>query len=312
MVALSQVFTLFLLLIVGYVVKKLGGVTERIHREISSLVLNVCLPASIITSMNFKFSPEVLAKSGILLLLSFIIYGVNIGISYGIIGLMKLKGSRRDIFQYVLVFSNVGYMGYPIAQALMGSQGVFYTAVYNLTFTILVWTFGVHVMGRTPNMEKGITGDVGWRVRIKRILNLNLMAVFIGFALFVFSVRLPGPIDNTLKMIGGCCTPLSMMFIGFILADLELKDVVNDFQIFAVSAVRLLVLPGIVWIGLHFTGIHGDIALLPVVSTAMPAAANTAIFAALYDNDYQLGSKIIFISTLLSIATIPLVILFMR
>lgn len=309
MVALTQVFTLFLLIVVGYIVKKLNVVTEQIHREISSLVLNVALPALIINSMNFKFSPEVLMKSGQLVVAAFIIYTGTILLSYPLTRLIGASGKRRDIFQYVLVFSNVGYMGYPVINAIMGERGVFYTAIYNLAFTVLVWTFGVHLMTRDAGTE-GATAPVStWRDQLKRVVNPNLIALAIGFVLFLFSVELPGAVSTTIKMIGDTTTPLSMMFIGFILADVSIRETISDLQVYGVSAIRLLLLPLLVMGGFKLFHITGDLLTVAFISTAMPAAANTAILAAVYDNDYQLGSKTIFVSTLLSVATLPLMIL---
>ncbi len=309
MVALNQVFTLFLLIVVGYVVKKRNIVTEQIHREISGLVLNVCLPALIINAMNFKFAPEVLVKSGQLVIAAFVIYSGTILLSYPLTRLIGAAGNRRDVFQYVLVFSNCGYMGYPVINAIMGEQGVFYTAIYNLAFTVLVWTFGVHLMTRNPG--EGSEGETAgtWRDQLKRLVNPNLIALAIGFSLFIFSIQLPAAVSSTIKMVGETTTPLSMMFIGFILADVSIRETVSDLQVYLVSGMRLLLLPLLVWGGFKLFGITGDLVTVAVISTAMPAAANTAILAAVYDNDYQLGSKAIFVSTLLSVATLPLVIL---
>ncbi len=309
MVALTQVSTLFLLIVVGYIVKKLNVVTEQIHREISSLVLNVCLPALIINSMNFEFSPEILVKSGQLALAAFIIYTGTILLSYPLTTLIGAKGNRRDVFQYVLVFSNVGYMGYPVINAIMGERGVFYTAIYNLAFTVLVWTFGVHLMTRNPSEGSGPGHGDTWLDKLKRVVNPNLIALAIGFVLFLFSIKLPMPVSSTIKMIGDTTTPLSMMFIGFILADVSIRETVSDMQVYMISAMRLLLLPLLVFAGFKLLGITGDLLTVAFISTAMPAAANTAILAAVYDNDYQLGSKAIFVSTLLSVATLPLMVL---
>lgn len=309
MVALTQVFTLFLLIVAGYVVKKLNVVTEQIHREISSLVMNVALPAMIINSMNFKFSPEVLMKSGQLVIAAFVIYTCTILLSYPLTRLIGAKGNRRDIFQYVLVFSNVGYMGYPVINAIMGERGVFYTAIYNLAFTLLVWTFGVHLMTRNPAEGSDTAIENSLMDQFKRVVNPNLIALAIGFVLFLFSIELPAAVSATIKMIGDTTTPLSMMFIGFILSDVSIRDTISDLQVYLVSAMRLLLLPMAVFLGFKLLNITGDLVTVAFVSTAMPAAANTAILAAVYDNDYQLGSKVIFVSTLLSVITLPLMIL---
>lgn len=309
MIALTQVFTLFLLIVAGYIVKKLNVVTELIHREISNLVLNVCLPALIISSMNFQFSPEILVKSGQLALAAFIIYGGTILLSYPLTRLIGATGNRRDVFQYVLVFSNVGYMGYPVINAILGERGVFYTAIYNLAFTVLVWTFGVHLMTRDAGDEEGPKGWDFWKEQLKRIVNPNLVALAIGFGLFLFSIQLPAPVSSAIQLIGDSTTPLSMMFIGFILADVSIRETLSDLQVYIVSAMRLLLLPLLVLTGFKLFHITGDLVTVAFVSTAMPAAANTAILAAVYDNDYRLGSRAIFVSTLLSVATLPLMIL---
>lgn len=309
MVALTQVFTLFLLIVAGYIVKKLNVVTEQIHREISNLVLNVCLPALIITSMNFQFSPEILVKSGQLVIAAFVVYTGTILLSYPLTRLIGASGNRRDVFQYVLVFSNVGYMGYPVINAIMGERGVFYTAIYNLAFTLLVWTFGVHLMTRNPEEGCDPIGTDSWKEKLKLIVNPNLVALAIGFALFLFSIQLPDAVYSAVKMIGDTTTPLSMMFIGFILADVSIRETLSDLQVYMVSAMRLVLLPLLVFAGFKLFHITGDLLTVAFVSTAMPAAANTAILAAVYDNDYRLGSRAIFVSTLLSVATLPLMIL---
>lgn len=309
MIALTQVFTLFLLIVAGYIVKKMNVVTEQIHREISNLVLNVCLPALIISSMDFAFSPEVLVQSGRIAIAAFVIYTGTILLSYPLTRLIGATGNRRDVFQYVLVFSNVGYMGYPVIHAIMGPQGVFYTAIYNLAFTVLVWTYGVHLMTRNWEEEGEPRPKQSWKEQLKLIVNPNLIALAIGFGLFLFSLKLPAPLATAIRLIGDTTTPLSMMFIGFILADVSIRETLSDIQVYLVSAMRLLLLPCLVLLGFKLLGITGDLVTVAFVSTAMPAAANTAILASVYENDYRLGSKAIFVSTLLSILTLPLMIL---
>ena len=142
--------------------------------------------------------------------------------------------------------------------------------------------------------------------RLKNIFNPGLVAVFIGFFMFLTSFELPETLFKTLDMIGGTTTPLSMMFIGFLLAELEFKDLFNEVKDYVVILVRLLLLPTLVGGFLWKIGMTGYVLGIPVLITAMPAAANTAVFAELYDNDSVLASKLIFISTLLSVVTIPL------
>lgn len=301
MAVMSQVTVLFLLIVTGILTKKLGVVTDKVNRELGRLIMNVTLPAFIIVSMNYEFSYETLLESMNLLVVSFCVYAFAIIMSKIMVKLLKLEQPRVDIYEYVMTFSNVGYMGYPVVAIVFGKVGVFYAAIYNLSFNLLIWTYGIYLMRRS---QKSVTLTV--EERLKNIFNPGLVAVILGFVMFLISFRLPETLLSTLDMIGSTTTPLSMMFIGFLLAELEFKDLFNDLKDYIVIALRLLILPSIVGICLWKMGMTGYILGIPVLITAMPAAANTAVFAELYGNDSVLASKLIFISTLFSVVTIPL------
>lgn len=294
----QQVMVLFLLIVVGYVIRKMNIVSDAINKEIGGLVINIALPAFLIVSMNMSFSVEMMKTSGVFVVLSFGVYaGFALSAKF-FSKLIGVKGKARDVFEYVLLFSNVGYMGYPVVKVVFGDEGVFYTAVYNLSFSVLVWSYGVYLMNRNSDHSE----------KRKGFLNPGLVAVLIGFGLFAFSIELPKPIFETLKLIGDTTTPLSMMFIGFILAQTEMRAILKDWQVFALSGIRLIIQPLSVWVVLKLLGFEGLLLNIPVLIASMPAAANTAIIASKYGSDYQLAAKVIYISTLLSVMTIPLVV----
>ncbi len=305
MEALQQVLVLFLLIIIGYVIKKRGIVTEAIEKEISSLVLNVALPAFLLRSMSFPFSVEALFKSGALVLISFVVYGVCILLSKVVSRIMGLKGQERNVSEYVMVFSNVGYMGYPVIFAVLGDEGVFYAALYNLSFNLLVWTYGISLLQRGNENEKIKTS------LLKSIFNPGLMAILIGYGLFLTGLKLPGFMFKTLDLIGGTTTPLSMMFIGFILTEVSLQEIFKNYKSLIISFIRLLVIPMGVYGVLILFGQSGYMLKIPVIISAMPAAANTAIFASRFGGDYRYASQLIFVSTLLSVGTIPVLLFLM-
>ncbi|RKD21916.1 hypothetical protein SAMN02745883_02163 [Caminicella sporogenes DSM 14501] len=311
MAALEQVFVLFLLIVVGYVIKKLKIITNDMNRDISNLVLYVTLPAFIITAMNFSFSPDVLIKSGKLVIISFCIYAFIISLSYMFCKILNLKNKTRDIFQYAMVFSNVGYMGYPVTKAVFGDLGVFYAAIYNLPFNILVWTFGIFLMTRLKRRENNHFVK-GSKINLKLFINPGFVAVCIGFTLFLFSIKLPTPIFSTLRMLGGVTTPLSMLFIGSILADVKFSEIISDIKVYLLCMIRLLILPLLVLVILKILGFNDYLVAIPTIITAMPVAANAAIMASKYENDYKLASKAIFLSTMFSIITIPFIVMLIR
>lgn len=300
---INKIIILFLLIVVGYIARKVKFIDSDIKGHISKLVLNVTLPLFIFGAMQFEFSKDVLKETGILVIISFVFYAVVTLISYLYVNGFKIKEAKRDVFQYVIIFSNVGYMGYPIMNEIAGKTGLFYAAIYNLSFNILTWTLGVYIMTRHENKDKKIS----IKERLMHVINPSLIAVIFGFTCFIFSIKLPVVLIDTFDSVGGVTTPLSMMFIGIILSEIRLKDIISDFSVFGVVAMRLLITPILVYFTLRFLGFEEMVLIIPTVLSAMPAAANTAIVASRYNNDYQLASKLIFITTLLSIVTIPLI-----
>lgn len=307
MVGIEPVSVLFLLIVLGYFVKRRHIVSDTMIKDISALVINVALPSFIVTSMNFDFSMEVLLNSGFLVVTSFTVYGGAIVFSKIYSKLINVEGKTKDVHEYICTFSNVGFMGYPVVFAVFGDLGVFYAAIYNLSFNLLAWSYGVSLLDRDsredPNKEK-----LSLVKRVIKLFNPALIAVVIGFALFLTSTEMPKVLFDTLKMVGNTVTPLSMMCIGFILSEVDTKDVFNDWRIVVTSFIRLIAIPLVVLLVLKGLGKEGFLLTIPVIITAMPAAANTAIIAVRYNSDYKLASKAIFISTLISIVTIPLMI----
>lgn len=301
MAILTQIFVLFALIVIGYIVRKLGLVTAAINREIGALVLNIALPAFIISSMDFPFSLEVLKDSALLVVISFAVYGASIAISKVYTRLTRAKGPGRPVLEYVITFSNSGYMGYPVVYEIFGEKGVFYAAIYNMAFNILVWSYGVHLL-----RGKGTEVKMDLASRLRKIFNPGLVALIIGYTLFLTGTDLPEGIKKVLQMVGSTTTPLSMMFIGFILTEVPLKEALKSSHVWAVSALRLVLIPALAYLVLTALGVSGLTLMIPVLIAAMPAAANTAIFASQLGGDYHTGSLLIFASTLLSVITIPL------
>lgn len=307
MIGIEPVSMLFLLIVLGYIIKKKKLVTDSMVGDISSLLVNVALPAFIVTSMNFDFSMDVLINSGRLIMISFVVYFCAIVFSKIYSKVIRVEHSTKDIHEMVCIFANVGFMGYPVVGAVYGQLGVFYAAMYNLGYNLLMWSYGAHLINRNDKKNtpsKSVT--IGQK--IIKFFNPSLIAVIVGFGLFLTERRLPSVLSQTLEMIGTMVTPLSMLCIGFILSRVEVKEIFTDYKAFLTVGVRLLLMPSVLYISLNALGLKGLMMAIPVVITGMPAAVNTAIIAVRYKSDYKLASKLIFISTLLSILSIPLLI----
>lgn len=300
----NQILMLFLLMVAGYAARKIEVFDDKVTKGLSSILLKLTLPALIISSMQNPFSTELLKQSGQILLLSVITYGISIGIAVLVPKLMKSSDEEKSVYQFILLFSNVGFMGYPVVESVFGKEALFYTAIYNLPFNLLVFTLGIYLF----TSKGGKDHKVNWKI----FVNPGVVAVFIGFFLFIFSIRLPYAIEGAVELLGSTTTPLSMIIVGGLLAKIEVKKVLGNWRVYVTSLVRLIVLPILIW--LIFKGFITDPLLLgvPVIIAAMPAAANTAILAEEYGGNAELASQGVFISTLLSVISIPLIAFLIR
>jgi predicted permease len=289
---INQVTTLLFLIVVGYVIRKLGILNRQLNKGLSDLLLYVTLPFSIITSFNFPFSRTLLANGIIVLLISMAIHLFAIFISKLLY--FKYASATNQVLRAATVFSNCGFMGFPILEAVYGTQGVFYGSFYVLIFQVLIWTVGVGIFTGKQNTTT-------WR----QVLNPAVIAVITGFTLFVFSIKLPEPLFNALVMVGSMTTPISMLIIGSLLFEIKLSEVFSGFSIFYVTIMRLIILPLFAVSCLLFLGVKGITLGVPVLATAMPAAALIVVFAEKHGADAVLASRAVFLSTILSIITIP-------
>lgn len=296
----NQILVLFLIMAAGYAAKKTKVLNQETIRGISMLILNVSLPALIISSMQFPFSNEMLTTSLQIALISVVTYLGLIAFSYGYARVIKMETARMDVTQFSLVFANVSFMGFPIISVLYGEQGVFYAALFNIPFQVLLVTLGVVFVTRHSEAS---SGKMNLR---KALVSPGLIAIFIGFGFFVLPATIPTPLLQSLQMIGGITTPLSMIVIGGMLADVAFFSVFGDRDLYRLAFARLLLLPALVFAPLKLLGVEGMLLVIPVMIIGMPVATLTGAFARLYDSDYYYASKAIFLTTLCSLITIPL------
>ena len=295
----NQVMVLFIIMMVGFYAKKKKFLNNTVDKGLSELLINITLPFMIVTSFNIKYEAAMVNNAQKILLYSFLIHISLIFISK--ILFFKFPSNKQQVFRFITIFCNVGFMGYPVLESIYGGIGVFYAAIFNIPFNLLVWTVGVMLY----------TGEKDFKSMRKAMANPALIAVFIGLILFVFSIRLPVPIETSLKLVGSTTTPISMIIIGSMLAEMQFKNIFSDASIYYATFVRLLIVPMIIYVVLKFLKVDEFLLNICVILQAMPAAVTTAIIAEKYGGDSLLASQCVFITTIISVITIPIVILFL-
>lgn len=286
----TQVIILFLVVLVGILCRRLGYFNDATIHGVTQLVVNITLPCLTVYNMQRPFETHVLVNFLITLALSAVF------IAAALFGTMLLFKNRPHAKRAVLAnlegFSNCGFMGYPIILAV-NPDWMIYAVAYNIAFLFISWTIGVSLYQGKENMS------------IKRaLLNPNVISAFIGFAIFCLNVTLPAIVSETLELVGGLTTPLSMLLIGTRITGLRLRDFTDaDYHI--ASALRLVVLPLIVLGIMKLLPVDHAVSATIFLLTAMPCGTMTAMQAELYGGDTTFAARVIAYSTLLALVTVP-------
>lgn len=293
----TQVFILFILILVGYIATKKNLIDSSLTKKLSKLIMNIFLPCMIINSMQLEYSPTVLKKVLLLILISLLIYAISFLIA---IIFKAISRSKNDIgvYQFAILFSNVGFMGYPIVEAILGKDAIFYAAIFNIPFNLLIMTLGVFVICKENN---------NYSFSFKSLINPVIISIFIGLSLFILNIKLPYIINRPIELLGNITTPLSMIVIGSMLCLSSISECVKNKKLYIVSFIRLILMPILIYFILK--GIVYDKLLfsIPIVIVSMPVASNTAILSSEYNANDKLASQLVFMSTLFSIVTIPII-----
>lgn len=297
MAAVNQIAILFILIVAGWGARKLRVFSEEAVSGMSALLLDVTMPCLIVSSMQRPFSPAILAEAGMMLGLAFAVYLSSFAFAALVPLALRSPRGDRGVSMYAVVFSNTGFMGFPVIEALFGRQALFMAAIYNVPFNLLAFSIGAWALARDGSRPIRFS----WRL----LVNPNVIASVLGLALFACSITLPGPLGKAVDLAGSTTTPLSMLLIGAMLAASDFRSILGNARIWAVALIRLAVMPFLVYAGLYLCGVRGLALNVPTATAAMPVAANTPIMARTYGNDSTFASAVVTVSTLLSAATIP-------
>ncbi|MDO4772744.1 MAG: AEC family transporter [Bacillota bacterium] len=301
--ALGSIVVLFSLILVGFICRKTNLVSERAQKDVTNIVLYAMLPATIVKTMT-----KPIDKDAIEMLLTMIAITVVSYIFITILSILvskrfNLPDKQRDVLFGGMSFANITFMGLPVQEAVFGSEAVFFTIMSQLViFEIYCWSIGLSILEKHKKGGK-------FHISIKEVLKKpGVFASIIGLILLFAKVELPPMVDNFVTMLGKGISPLAMIAVGFMLANSNIKEAVRNKYLYISSFVKLLVIP-LVMIGvLYALNIRGLVMAIPVIEMAMPTAAYLAMLSAIADNDTTLASEQIFVSSLLSLITIPVIV----
>lgn len=304
----SKVINLFFIMLMGIILRKTSVIDKKSTGTLSAMLVNITNPFLVISAFQKDYDP-VLVKNGFIILA----LSVFMHVLTAIIGLFSFKfekqRSKEKIYSFAMIFANCGFLGYPVLQAVLGNDelGLFYGVFFTLFFNVFCWTYGVILM----NDGKGLDAATLSR---KILLNPSFISAIAGFVFFLLQIKVPGIISEGMNYIGNMTFPLSMLIVGSLFCELDLKSILKDITLFWYILLKLIIFPAVMifvskYVLVDFLNLDKMFAYILVTMCAMPAASNTAIMADYYGADKLLAAKTVGVSTLFSVITIPLTML---
>lgn len=293
-----QVSILYLIAGVGFVADKTGIFPKDSAKKVIDLLFNIILPIAIIhTFMNMEYTAGHVKGLFIAFLCAAATHVFGIALAAVCFG-KKYSRLERGIYRYATVLSNAAFLALPLAQSVIGNEGVFYCAVYVGMFNIIAFTYGIfEISGHKAKIDLK-----------KIILNPGSISVIIGIPLFLLQLKVPYIISYPMEIVGSINSPLAMIVFGTFLANANYKNIIIKKELYFISFLRLILIPVCMLGVFRLCGVKGDLLAAMTISASAPTATNTAMYAAKYDNDAALGSEIAAQSSILSVITMPVIV----
>ena len=301
MIMLKQMIILFMLMAVGIILRKLKIMNDAVSKGMSSIVVNVASPAFILSAginRDDYVEPKMLLTC---VIAAIIIYTALIIVAVVLPFLLGVEKDHIGTYRIMTIFSNIGFMGFPIVLASYGETALLYAAVFQFPYNLLIYTYGIQVIqGKNDNSDEGI--HINW----KEILNIGVISVFLSIALYIFKVEVPESVETFIDYLSGMTVPMSMMVIGYSLGGMKIRELISDKKLMFFSIIKLIIIP-IIFIFLLRIFIKDPILLgVCFVMVATPVGSMTAMLAEAYDGDKETATRGVALTTLLSVITIPL------
>ena len=295
----DQMLVMLILLLIGILCARIGLIDAAFNRKLSFLVLNVAQVASILAAaMNVGSdvaAGQLLAVLGLSLLVILFLYALSFVFPL----CLRAEKAQRGVWQFMATFGNFGFMGFPVVSALLGAKALFYNSLFLIPMFLLTYSLGIVL----------ITGGGKGGFRLKTaLLCPPLLASLAAILLVLTRVKAPAFLVTAANTLGGMTTPGAMLVVGASLGMMSLREVLGDWKMYVFAVARLLIAPVLVWLLLRPLVRDALVLRVMVLMAAMPAATNTTMLSLQYGGDEKVASRGVFLSTVFSFLTIPLLV----
>lgn len=302
--AAGSVLSIVIMICVGYILTAKKWFDESVSRLFSKLVCNIALPCLMISDLVGNFDREKLQSLSSGLIVPFASMAVCYVIATIVSKVIKVQKNRKGTFKSMFFVSNSIFIGLPINMALFGETSVPYVLLYYIANTTFFWTLGAY--GISKDGDSSSKSSIFSKETIKRLISPPLMGFIVGMILILLNIQLPKFILDTCKYFGNLTTPLSMLFIGIIICNADLKKIKFSLEMAAILFGRFLFSPIIIYLGARYMNLPDLMEKVFVIQAAMPVMTNTSIVAKQYNADYEYAAVMTVVTTVCSLVFIPI------
>ena len=288
----AQVGTLFLLMVVGYVLARLGHFSHVTQAQATTLLMYVVTPCLIVDTLQMSPTPELLRVMGqclAVVMLTYLAFALLVELFF-----RRQAADTRAVLRFGAVYGNTGFMGLPLVQGVLGDPGMIFAIVGQVAFNLLVWSHGVLVMGERRSFSLR-----------KLIVNPGILGSAVGIALFLLDLRLPGPVGQGVEFLGSMNTPLAMVIIGAQMASADLPATFRNPRLYLAAALKLIALPLLTAAVILPLSLDPVMYIAVVILAATPTAGTTAMFSQLFHRDVATAAQLITLTNLCCLITLP-------
>ncbi|MCI8741130.1 MAG: AEC family transporter [Lachnospiraceae bacterium] len=296
LITIEKIVEMFLILFVGVIASRVDIIDHQTNKRLSGLLLQVICPAMLFMSYQIEFRQErflglvLTAALGVASMVAAIVV---------IQFLVPDKGrANAEIERLSAIYSNCGFIGIPLINGILGSEGVFYITAYITVFNLIIWSHGLALM----------TGSADIKTVVRQFIQPATIAIGLGIVCFLARIQVPSIVAEPMKMVGDMNTPLAMLVAGCNLAESNLLSALKRPRTYWISFLKLLAEPLLALLILAFVPVNLMVKLAVLVASACPTCAMGTMFALQYNRDSNYASELFAITTLLSLFTIPLVV----
>lgn len=307
---------LFLIIIIGYIAAKVKILGPNVKAALSKIIINISMPctilASVMTADNLPSTGDIIR----ILLVAFSTYIVLFLLAKGTSFILRVKGKQKGAMEFGIMFANVGFIGFPVTAAVFGEGSAFYTSIFNMPFNLLCYSLGIAMLSGYNIKEKvkNASASEESTVRIfarkikKLLLTPAMIAAFLCVIMGVTGFQGPEFLADTFDTVGGITTPGALLVIGAALAEMPFKEMFSNVKAYLFALIQVIVTPLIMYF-IYLPICQSDSLLLgeTVIIAAMPVATAGTMLCVEYEGDEKLMAQITFITTLVTVFTIPLI-----